>query len=469
MSTALERSEKRRQYMLEGNLLVVIATIAVPMVITMWVDSLYNMADAFFVSRIGDAAIAAVGVNDSLMMIMRAISMGFGMGSASFISRALGAGRDEDASRAAVTTLFSAMAVLAVFAVAGSLNLLPLVNFLGATNTVRPYSMDYAKWILLSAPIAAADTVLSQILRAEGNTIYSMIGISTGCIVNLILDPILINTLGMGVAGAAIATDISKLASLFILFWPFVRGKCVIHLKPSYFTPTKEIYAEIARMGIPTMLRTSMMSISTILINNTAASFGDAAMASISIANKSLRMVASGIMGFSQGFQPVAGYSFGAKKYDRVKKAFQYTMSIGAILGVVLGACLVIFARQIIRIFSGDDQVMELGLILIRTQSVTLIPHVWTMITSGLFQAMGKAMKAGILGLSRQLFVLIPCVLILPRLFGAAGLASAQAAADLVSFVVAVCMLVPTFREINALERGGIDASAFEFKESDED
>jgi len=469
VETAKERSEQRRQYMLEGNLLKVIATIAVPMVITMWVDSLYNMTDAYFVSRLGDAAIAAVGVNDSLMMIMRAVSMAFGMGSASFISRALGAGRDEDASRAAVTTLFSAMSVLSVFAVLGSIYLLPLVNFLGATDTVRPYSMEYARWILLSAPIAAADTVISQILRAEGSTIYSMVGMTTGCIVNIILDPILINVLGMGVAGAAIATDVSKLASLFILLWPFLRGKCVVHLKPSYFTPTKAIYSEIARMGLPTMLRTIMMSFSTILINNTAASFGDAAMASISIANKSLRMVASGIMGFSQGFQPVAGYSYGAKKYDRVKKAFLFTIGIGVILSIVLGAGLFIFARQIIGIFSGDGRVMELGLVLIQTQSATLFPHVATMITSGLFQAMGKAMKAGILGLSRQLFALIPCVLILPRLFGAYGLAWSQAASDLVSFIVALFMLLPTFKEINALERGEITANEFELKESDDD
>lgn len=437
--------------MLEGNLLVVIAVIAVPQVITMLVDSLYNMADAYYVSRLGEAAIAAVGVNDSLMMLIRAVSIGFGMGSSSFISRALGAGRDEDASRAAVTTLFSAMVTLAVLAAIGSVFLLPLVNLLGATDTVRPFSMQYARWILISAPITGADSVLSQVLRGEGSTVYSMVGMSAGCIVNVILDPIFINNLGLGVAGAAIATGISKAVSLFILLWPFIRKKCVIHLKASLFTPTKAIYSEIARMGVPTMLRTGLMSTSTILINNTAASFSDAVMASVSIATKSMKMVGSGIMGFSQGFQPVAGYSYGAKKYDRVKKSYIYTMGIGLVLGIILGGGLAILAPSVIGVFSGDDDVREVGLVLMRTQCATLIPNVWIMISTGLFQSMGKAMKAGVLGMSRQLFVLIPCVLILPRLFGAMGLACSQAVSDVLSLVIAIGMVIPTYRQLSAL------------------
>ena len=456
MGQEKEKSEQRRQYMLEGSLPKVICSVAIPMVITMLIDSLYNMADAFFVSRIGDAAIAAVGVNDSLMNIIRAVSMGFGMGCASYISRALGAKRDEDASRAAVTTLFTAIGVMIIIVVIGSLNLLPLVNLLGATDTVRPYSMQYARWILIAAPVTAADSVLSQILRSEGSTIYSMIGMSTGCLINVILDPIFINNFGLGVAGAAIATDISKIISLLILLWPFFRHKCVIHLRLSYFTPKKELYLELARMGFPTMLRTSLMSVSSILMNNIAASFSDAAMASVSVANKSLRLVGSAIMGFGQGFQPVAGYSFGAKKFGRVVHALRFTLSLGAAIGITLGAAMGIFAPQVIGIFSKDPSVMEIGVILIRTQSVTLVPHVWTMIATGLFQAIGKAMKAGILGLSRQLLVLIPCLLILPRLFGVTGLAWSQATADVISFILATIMTVPTIREIMALHRGEI-------------
>jgi len=454
LAKAKERSEKRRQFMLEGSLLFVIVTIAGPQVVTMLVDSIYNMADAYFVSNIGDAAISAVGINDSLLMIIRAIAMGFGMGSASFISRALGAGKDETASRAAVTTLFTAMGILSILMVLGLMYITPLVNFLGATDSIRGYTIDYAKWILLTAPIAAADTILSQLLRSEGNTLYSMIGMTTGCILNIILDPIFITTWGMGVAGAAIATDISKFISFLILLYPFATRKTVINMKPSLFTPTKELYSELARMGIPTMVRTGLMSVATILINNTAAAFGDAALAAITIANKSLRFVSSAIMGFSHGFQPIAGYSYGAGKYDRVLKAFRVTLTIGAVIGIVLGAALGIFAHLVIAIFSADSEIVSLGMTLIRSQSITMVPHVWTMISTGFFQAQGKAMKAGALGLSRQLIALIPCVVILSRVFGVTGLTLAQAASDVISCTVAIIMVIPAIKELINLDKG---------------
>ena len=450
---ARKKSEQRRNFMLEGKLLKVILIVALPMVITMLIDSLYNMADAFFVSRISDAAVAAVGVNDSLMMLIRAVSMGFGIGSSSFISRALGAKKDKEAAQTAVTTLFTAMGVLLTLACLGLIFLQNLVSFLGVTEAVRPFSTQYARWILLSAPITAATTVLSQLLRAEGSTMYSMTGMASGCLINVVLDPIFIYTFGFGVAGAAMATGISKFISMLILLSPFLRGKCVIRLKPSYFTPRKEIYFEIARMGIPTVLRTSMMSMSAILINNIAAGFGDAAMASIAVANKSLRMVASGIMGFGQGFQPIAGYNYGAGNYGRVLKAFRYTITIGVVGGVTLGTAMGVFAPYIIRLFSGDSDVMELGLVLIRTQSITLIPHMLVMISNGFFQALGKALKAGVIGLSRQLLSLIPCVIILSYLFGIDGLIYSQATADLVSFCLALILVVPTIREIMKLKK----------------
>lgn len=439
--------------MLEGKLLKVIFIVALPQVVTMLIDSLYNMADAFFVSGLGETAIAAVGINDSLMMIIRAISLGFGMGSASFISRALGAKRDEDASRAATTTLFTSIAVLGILAVLGSVFLEPLVNLLGATDSVRPYSMDYARWILMSAPVTSAVIVLAQVLRGEGSTAFSMVGNVAGCVINVALDPIFITVLGMGVAGAAIATSISKVISMLILLWPFIMNRCVMQLKFSYFSPTKEIYSEIAKMGIPTMIRTGMMSISTILINNIAAGFGDAALAAISIANRTMRLVSSAVAGFSMGYQPIAGYCWGAKKYGRALKSFFYTMAIGGIIGLVLGAGLAVFAKQTIRIFSGGSEVMDLGLILIRSQSIMLIPHVYVLIISGFFQALGEGLKAGVLGLSRQLFVLIPCVLILSHLFGAVGLAYSQAASDLLSFLMSAIMVIPLIRKMISLRQ----------------
>jgi len=447
------RSETRRNFLLEGKLTRVIVITALPQVTAMLIDALYNMADTFFVSQIGDAAIAAVGINDSLMMIIRAVAMGFGVGASSFISRALGAKRDEEASRAAATTLYTSVCTMALLAIGFSIYLEPLVTFLGATEKVRPYTMDYARWILISSPITAATVCLSQLLRSEGNTTYAMVGSVSGCVINVVLDPIFITTLELGVAGAAIATGLSKVVSLIILLLPYIRRKCIISLKFSNFSPTRAIYSEIVKMGVPTVLRISMMSLSHIVINNIAGSFSDSALAALSVANKSMRFVASAILGFGQGFQPIAGYSWGAKKYDRVLKSFWYTALIGSVIGIVLGGLLIFFTDQVIIIFTTDTAVLELGRILIRSQSIMLVPHVLTMISTSLCQALGKPIGAGILGLSRQLISLIPAVLILSRLFGVLGLVYSQAVADGVSFILGTVISIPVIMQLKRLER----------------
>ncbi len=453
-----QKREERRQFMLEGNLLKVIPVIALPQVVSMLIDSLYNMADTYFVSQLGKAATAAVGVNDSLMMIIRAIAMGFGMGASSYISRQLGAKNHDEASRAASTTMFTAMGIIAIVSAIFYIFRSPLVILLGATETSRAYSVEYASWILFSAPITAATVCLSQSLRAEGSTTYSMIGSVSGCIINIFLDPLFINVLGMGVKGAAIATGISKFISMILLLMPYVQRKCIIDIKPKYFTPKVTLYAEIARMGIPTMLRTSLMSVSTITINRMAATFGDAALAAISVANKSLRFVGSAVMGFGQGFQPIAGFCWGAKKYKRVKKAFYMTSAIGVVICAVLGTILFVFAQQAITLFTPEVDVLDIGMLLIRSQCVVLPMHVWVMIATGLFQALGKPFQAGFLGLCRQAFSLIPCVLIMTHFWGLTGLSLAQAASDVVSFTFALIMVIPMMKELsNRADVEGID------------
>jgi len=447
--TVEQKREERRQFMLEGNLLKVIPVIALPQVVSMLIDSLYNMADTYFVSQLGKAATAAVGVNDSLMMIIRAISLGFGMGASSYISRQLGAKNHDEASRAASTTIMTAMGIVSVIAFFAFIFREQLVVLLGATETSKAFSVDYASWILFSAPLTAASVCLSQSLRAEGSTTYSMIGSVSGCVINIFLDPLFIQVLGMGVAGAAIATGISKFISVIILMTPYWTRKCIIDIKPRFFTPKIHLYAEIAKMGVPTMLRTSLFSVSTILINNLAGGFGDAALAAVSVANKSMKFVGSAVMGFGQGFQPIAGFCWGAKKYKRVKKAFGLTSLIGVVLCLILGTGLFVFAKQAITIFSTDADVLDIAMLLIRSQCVVLPMHVWVMIATGMFQALGKPFQAGFLGLCRQAFSLIPCIVLMTHFWGLTGLSLAQAAADVVSFCFALIMVIPMMKELN--------------------
>ncbi|MBR4428600.1 MAG: MATE family efflux transporter, partial [Clostridia bacterium] len=331
------------------------------------------------------------------------------------------------------------------------------VWFLGAKEGAHPYAVEYATFILLSAPFTAGEVACSQTLRAEGSTVYSMVGMVSGCVINVGLDPLFIHEFGMGVGGAALATTISKAISFLILISPFLRGKTLIELKFRYFTPKAYIYKEIAKMGIPTLLRSSVMSLSAVFINNVASTFGDEALAAVSVANKCARLVGSAVLGFGQGLQPIGGYCFGARRYRRVRQAFWTCTAIGAVVGIILGAGLFIFTPQALGLFidaEKDAETLRIGTIMLRTQCVTMFPHVWVMIINGLYQALGRPVEATILGLSRQVIFLIPAAFILSKLFGVNGLACSQAAADILSLIVSVTMVIHQMKVLKTLNDG---------------
>ncbi|MBO6055149.1 MAG: MATE family efflux transporter [Oscillospiraceae bacterium] len=448
---------KRQKMMLEDPMIRVIPAVAIPMIISSIIDSVYNLADTFFVSGLGEVATAAVAVNDSLMNILRAVAMGFAMGAASYISRLMGAKQDERASNVATTTLaigciFSLLFGLVCFAIKGT-----IVDLFGSTAEAHQYSVDYATWILLAAPFTTANLVLNQLLRSEGSTTYAMIGMCSGCILNCLLDPLFINVLGWGVAGAAGATALSKLFSCIILMIPYVTRRAMLEISPKHFYIDFENVKEVARMGIPAFLRMSLMSLGGIVTNNVAKGFGTAVLAGIAVANKLYRLIGSVIMGFSQGFSPVAGFCWGARKYKRAKQSYYTTLAIGFTGALVLGTLMFIFAKPLIGVFnsSGNETMLRIGSFKIRSLCIVFIPHVFVMVTSNLYQSLGKPMGNLILSLSRQLLVLIPLVLIIPRFFQAEGLACCQALSDLISgLLLALPFAISMMRKINKLQDG---------------
>ncbi len=444
MDSNIERQRaERRRMMLEDPIMKVIPVIALPMVISMLIDAFYNLADTYFVSQLGTAATAAVGINNSLMHFIRAIGMGFGMGAASYMSRLLGAKKGDEASKVASTTLFTSIGFITACAVIAFFVRRPLVMLLGATETSMQYSMDYATYILLAAPFTAGEIALSQSLRSEGSTTFSMIGMVSGCVVNLALDPIFISTFGWGVAGAAAATALSKVVSFCVLLVPFLKGKSLITISFKLFTPSKEIYAEVARMGIPTFLRASLMSVASVVTNQYAGSYGDSVLAAVSVSNRIMMFVGSMVMGFGQGFQPIAGYCYGAKYYKRVRVAFWATTAFGAAICLVFGALLYFLAPQAVGIFTSDDaEIIRVGVYMVRVQCLTLPFHVWGMIINGIFQGLGKPVGAAILGLSRQVLALIPIMIIANKLYGVDGLMNAQALSDLATMIIAIPLLI---------------------------
>ena len=321
----------------------------------MLVTSIYNMADTFFVSQISTSASAAVGVSYSLMSMIQALGFTLGMGSGNYLSRVLGSRDTEKAERIASTGFYSAIFVGLLFALICLPNLDRVVRLLGATDTIAPYAKDYARYILIAAPVMTGALSMNNLLRFQGLAVYSMIGITTGGILNMILDPIFIFGLDLGISGAALATAISQCISFGILFFQSLLRKDCVHLKPGKITLSLSLYGEILHGGIPSLCRQGVASIATAALNLAANPFGDAAIAALSIVSRYMMFIGSAMIGFGQGFQPVCGFNFGAKRYDRVLESFWFCVKVSAVFLTALAVVSFIGAPQIMRVFRKED------------------------------------------------------------------------------------------------------------------
>ena len=406
-------AEQRNQMLLHDPVNRVIPRMAVPTIISMLITNIYNMADTFFVSQIGTSASGAVGVIFSAMAIIQAISFTIGMGSGTNVSQALGAGDEERANRFASTAFFTAFLVGIVLAFFCLRHIDGLVRFLGATETIAPYAKDYATYIFYAMPFMMCSFVMNNLLRFEGLSVYGMVGITAGGILNMVLDPILIFGAGMGTAGAAIATAFSQFVSFVILLIMCNTRPEAISIRFSNFKPGLRMYGRIFYNGVPSLGRQGIASISTILLNVTAGPYGDAAIAAMSIVNRFVMFINSSVIGFGQGFQPVCGFCYGAGRYSRVREAFRFCVKVTTVLLLVLSVT-----------------AMRIGTLALRLQLCTL--PLWGFITmSNMFtQSIGYGVRATIISSARQGIFLIPALLILPRMFGLLGIQIAQPVSD---------------------------------------
>ena len=427
-----------------------VARLAVPTIISMLVTSFYNMADTYFVGKIEDvSATAAVGVVFSLMAVIQACGFFFGHGSGNFISRALGAHDDRDAERMASTGFFSALIAGAALAAVGLTFIRPLALLLGSTETILPYAVDYMRFILIGAPWMMASLVLNNQLRFQGSAVYGMVGITSGAIVNIALDPLLIFVFDMGIAGAALATIISQFVSFCLLLIGTRKGGN-LRIRFRTFSPCARYYLAILNGGAPSLFRQSLNSIGTICLNLAARSYGDVAVAAMSIVSRVVLFANSCVIGFGQGFQPVCGFNYGARKYGRVKEAFWFCVRSATLFLCVVAVFAFIFAPKLIGIFRKDDaEVIAIGMVALRAQCLTFPLSAWITLCNMEMQTIGKSVRASILAMSRQGLFFIPAVLILSRLFGLFGLQISQMAADVITFAVAIPLQVMTLREMN--------------------
>ena len=433
--------KERLDYLMTAPIPRLIRDMSVPTIISMLVTSFYNMVDTAFVGRIDTQATAAVGVAFSVMALIQAVSFMFGHGSGNYISRKLGAREFEDAKKMASTGFFSALIVGVVILVCGVILVRPIARVLGSTETILPYAVDYLRIIFIGAPFTMGSFVLNNHMRFQGNASIAMIGIVTGAVLNIALDPLLIFVLDMGVAGAALATIISQFISFCILLY-LNRTRAAIRVSLKRFTPTAYYYKNIWKGGIPSLVRQGIGSIATIMLNLAARTYGaaaaDAAIAAMGVVTRITMFANSALIGFGQGFQPVCGTNYGAGNYKRVKDAFTFCVKVGSIFLAVISILGFVFAKPLVGIFRDDPQVIEIGAVALRAQCLVFVLNVYVIMSTMLLQTIGMALKASIAAMARQGLFFIPAILILPMIFGLFGVQIAQAVADALSFILVI-------------------------------
>ena len=446
--TSDDRSALQFRRMTETPIPQLILSLAAPTILSMLITSIYNLADTFFVGQISTSASGAVGVVSSLMAIIQALGFMLGHGAGTIISRSLGNRDTTAATRFASTSFFTALVFGVVLAVAGLGTLPHFMMLLGSTETILPHACAYARPILIAAPLMISSLVMNNILRYEGKASFAMIGLVTGGVLNIALDPLFMFVFGLGTAGAGIATALSQSISFCILLSMFLRGKTVSQFRITAVTHSPAEFGTILMTGMPSFGRQGLNSIGGMLLNIAARGYGDAAVAGMSIVSRIFMFIISVAIGTGQGFQPVAGFNYGAKKYRRVQQACLFTMAASfCFLSVILTACW-FNAETLIRLFRDDPEVTAVALPAFRFQCFAMLLQPVIVAGNMLFQSIGKSGRATFLACCRQGVFFIPLILTLPRAFGLLGVEICQPIADVLTFFVTVPFLFPFLRQL---------------------
>lgn len=423
-----------------------IIKLSIPAIISMMVTNVYNLVDTAFVGQLGNSASGAVGIVFGFMAVLQAIGFMFGNGSGSIISRLLGAKNTEQASKIASTGFFFTLLFGAVVAIISAFVLKPLVMLLGSTETISPYAQTYISYILAAAPFITASFTMNNLLRYEGKATLGMIGLIVGAVLNIAGDPILMFGLNMGIAGAGLSTCISQIVGFFVLLSMFLLHKTQCRLSVKLIAP--KFLPEIIGTGLPSLLRQGLNSLSTVVLNNCAAVYGDAAVAAMSIVSRVIFFTFSFALGVGQGFQPVCGFNYGAKKYDRLKTAFYFSVMLAEIIVIVMSVGLILFPGEIVRIFRDDNTVMEIGSRALVLQGIAQLFLPFCMITEMALQSVGKKLGASVLSTLRNGLFFIPMLLILSNVRGLSGIQEAQPLAVTLAVIPSAILAVRFFREL---------------------
>ena len=426
----------------------------IPTMIGMLVNAFYNLVDAYFVGGLGESQMGAISVVYPLGQVVVGLGLLFGNGAASYISRLLGRGDKENADKVASTALYSSVSVGAVIILISMVFLHPILKLLGATDSILPYAATYAGIYIVSCIFNVFNVTMNNIVTSEGAAKTTMCALLTGAVLNIALDPLFIYVFDLGVAGAAIATAISQIVSTCVYLTYIFRKKSVFHFRVKDCTYAKETMSEIFKIGIPTLVFQILTSVSISLINNAAGDYGDSAIAGMGVVTRLISMGSLSVFGFIKGFQPIAGYSYGAKKFDRLREAIKTSILWSTVFCVIFGVILALFPTAIVSQFTkGDAEMIRIGAASLRANGISIMLFGFYTVYSSLFLALGKGREGFILGACRQGICFIPVILLLPIVWGLNGIMYAQPIADVLSAVITVFMAIPLHKKLNDMQK----------------
>ena len=461
----MNNQSKKMELLGSASIPKALLSMGIPTMIGMLVNAFYNLVDAYFVGGLGESQMGAISVVYPLGQVVVGLGLLFGNGAASYISRLLGRGDKENANKVASTALYSSVSVGAVIIIISMVFLHPILKLLGATDSILPFAAIYASIYIVSCIFNVFNVTMNNLVTSEGAAKTTMCALLTGAVLNIALDPLFIYVFDLGVAGAAIATAISQVVSTCVYLTYIFRKKSVFHFRVKDCTYTKETMSEIFKIGIPTLVFQILTSVSISLINNAAGDYGDSAIAGMGVVTRLISMGSLSVFGFIKGFQPIAGYSYGAKKFNRLREAIKTSILWSTVFCVIFGVILALFPTAIVSQFTkGDAEMIRIGAASLRANGISIMLFGFYTVYSSLFLALGKGREGFILGACRQGICFIPVILLLPIVWGLNGIMYAQPIADVLSAIITVFMAIPLHKKLNDMQK---QTSAISKKDND--
>lgn len=446
-------NKQNKKMELLGNAPVQKALLALglPTMIGMLINALYNLVDSYFIGGLGTGPMGAVTVAFPLGQVVVGLGLLFGNGAAAYLSRLLGGGDKKTANKVASTALYSSVLIGAAVILFLVIFLKPILKQLGANEDVMPYAMTYTRIYIIFSIFNIFNVTMNNIVSSEGAAKTAMCALLAGALLNVVLDPIFIYGLNRGIAGAAIATAFSQIVSTLVYLFYLFRKKSVFHFRIRDCSLKKEIMSEILKIGVPTLIFQLLTSLSISMINDRAKNYGTSALAAMGPVTKIMSMGSLVVFGFLKGFQPIAGYSYGAKKYDRLYAAIKTSIIWSTVFCAIFGASAALFSTEIMAQFTkGDREMIGVGQTALWANGLSFVFFGFYTVYSFLFLVIGKAKEGFILGCCRQGICFIPFILLLPKIMGLKGILYAQPIADVLSGVITVFMAVSLHKKLAA-------------------